>query len=196
VFAGHFGLAAAVKSQEQQVPLWSLMLATQWLDVVFVPLFIAGIETIQPVPGTAGGYGNGSIYADYTHSLVGALALAVLFGGVASLAWGRRTGVVLGAVVFSHWLLDLIVHRGDMPVLPGNVGGFPRVGYGLWQYPTVVAVLELALIVVGSFLYWRAAVRVTQSTVGAPVWRAQLAGGLCLVFGVVFLVMDMLGILA
>ena len=101
MLAGHFGLAAAVKSQERQVPLWALMLATAWLDVIFVPLYLAGIETIQLVPGTAGGYGNAIIHADYTHSLVGALALAGLFGVVAATAWGRRTGVALGAVVFS-----------------------------------------------------------------------------------------------
>jgi len=196
MLAGHFGLAAAVKSQERQVPLWALMLATAWLDVIFVPLYLAGIETIQLVPGTAGGYGNAIIHADYTHSLVGALALAGLFGVVAATAWGRRTGVVLGAVVFSHWLLDLIVHRGDMPILPGDFGGLPRLGFGLWQLPTISAVLELALLVVGAFLYWRAAVQATQTTVGAPAWRAQLAGGLTLAFGVLILVMDMLGILA
>lgn len=50
--AGHFGFAAAVKSQERQVPLWALMLATAWLDILFVPLLLAGIERIDPVPGT------------------------------------------------------------------------------------------------------------------------------------------------
>lgn len=115
---------------------------------------------------------------------------------VAALAWGRRTGVVLSAVVFSHWLLDLIVHRGDMPILPSDFGGLPRLGFGLWQYPTISAVPELALVVVGAFLYWRAAVQATQTTDGAPAWRAQLTGGLTLAFGVLILVMDMLGILA
>src|SRR5712692_6129142 len=98
MLAGHFGLAAAVKSQERQVPLWALMLATAWLDVLFVPLYLAGIETIQNAPGTSGGYGAGIIHADYTHSLVGGAALAVLFGGVSGVAWGRRAGTVLGAV--------------------------------------------------------------------------------------------------
>jgi hypothetical protein len=75
VLAGHFGLAAAVKSQERQVPLWALMLATGWLDVIF-PLYLSGIETIEIAPGTAVGYGSAIIHADYTHSLIGALALA------------------------------------------------------------------------------------------------------------------------
>jgi hypothetical protein len=55
MIAGHFGFAAAVKSRERRVPLWALMLATQWLDVMFVPLLAMGIERIDPVPGTSGG---------------------------------------------------------------------------------------------------------------------------------------------
>ncbi len=51
MIAGHFALAAAVKSKERQLPLWSLMLATVWLDIVFVPLFAAGIETTETVGG-------------------------------------------------------------------------------------------------------------------------------------------------
>ena len=55
MIAGHFGLAAGAKSAARTTPLWALMLATAWLDVVFVPLFLAGVETIENVPGTAGG---------------------------------------------------------------------------------------------------------------------------------------------
>jgi membrane-bound metal-dependent hydrolase YbcI (DUF457 family) len=63
------------------------------------------------------------IHADYTHSLLGALVLSALFGAVAGWRWDRRSGVLLGAVAFSHWVLDLIVHRPDLPILPGNAGG-------------------------------------------------------------------------
>jgi hypothetical protein len=155
MIAGHFGLAAAVKAQEKQAPLWALMLATVWLDVVFVPLFLSNVETMTPVPGETG-YGAGIIHADYTHSLVGAIVLSLLFGGVSAWAWGRRTGVVLGLVAFSHWILDLLVHRMDMPILPGNIGDLPRLGLGLWQYPWLAAGLELLLVVAGAALYWRA----------------------------------------
>ena len=126
MIAGHFGFAAIVKSREPRVPLWSLMLATVWLDIVFVPLFLAGIETLKPVPGLHGGYGENIIHADYTHSLIGALVLSVVFGLMFGVRWGRRSAIVLGLVSFSHWLLDLIVHRHDMPILPGNAGNLPR----------------------------------------------------------------------
>lgn len=190
--AGHFGLAAAVKAKEPQVPLWSLMLATAWLDVLFVPLYIAGIERIEPAPGTGGtGYGEGVIYADYTHSLVGALALGLLFGLIAAVPWGRRTGVVLGAVVFSHWVLDLLVHRGDMPILPGNFGDLPRLGFGLWQIPLAAAAAELALVAIGAVLYGRAAARRAGPAAGG---RSRLAAGATFAVGVLVLGLSVLGL--
>jgi membrane-bound metal-dependent hydrolase YbcI (DUF457 family) len=113
MFAGHFGLAAAAKAKTAEVPLWALMLGTQLLDVMFVPLYLANVETIVPV---GQGYGESLIHADYTHSLVGALVIAMLAGLVAARFWGRRGGFMLAAVVFSHWVLDLLVHRADLPV--------------------------------------------------------------------------------
>jgi hypothetical protein len=192
VIAGHFGLAAAVKWRERQAPLWALMLATVWLDIIFVPLFLMGVETIQPVPGTHGGYGAVIIHADYTHSLVIALGISAIFGGVAAVWWGRRTGFVLGAVVFSHWLLDLVVHRADMPIFPGGHGTLPRLGLGLWRFPNAAMSAELALVIAGAWLYWRAA-RQTAASVPSLRGRANLAGILVLVFGVTVLVVDVLG---
>lgn len=191
MIAGHFGFAAAVKARERQVPLWALMLATQWLDVVFVPLFLMKIETITPVPGTGGGYGAVIIHADYTHSLVGALALSAIFGAVALPRWGRRTAFVLGAVVFSHWVLDLIVHRADMPILPGNIGNLPRLGFGLWRIPAAAATVELALVLVGAWFYWRAARSVVRSNEArANEGRANFAGFLVLASGIAVLSLD------
>jgi membrane-bound metal-dependent hydrolase YbcI (DUF457 family) len=188
--AGHFGFAAGVKAKERQVPLWALMLATVWLDVVFAPLLAAGVESIENAPGTGGGYGNVVIHADWTHSLVGALVLAALFGLVAARPWGRRTGMVLAAVVFSHWLLDLVVHRGDMPILPGDAGGLPRLGFGLWKVRPASILVELALVLAGSWLYWRAAARTSRSRDDRR--RADLLGGLMLAAGVVTLALDVL----
>lgn len=191
MIAGHFGLAAVVKSRERSVPLWALMLATAFLDVVFVPLYLAGIERIIPVPGTHGGYGDGIIHADYTHSLVGAVALAAAFGLVAAIPWGRRAGAVLGAVVFSHWLLDLVVHRMDLAILPGGAGGLPRLGFGLWEIPVAAAAVELALVAAGAYLYWRSALRTTQEPGRtATSGRAHVVAACLLLAGVVTLALD------
>ena len=80
MIAGHFGLAAGVKAQERSVPLWALMLATSWLDVVFVPLFLLHVETIEKAPDATGPYGGSIIHAKCTHSLLGAAILTLAFG--------------------------------------------------------------------------------------------------------------------
>jgi hypothetical protein len=184
MIAGHFGLAAAVRARSPRIPLWTLMLATAWLDVVFAPLLALKVETIDPVPGTDGGYGEAVIHADYTHSVVGAVVLSVLFGAVAGWRLGRRAGVVLGAVVFSHWVLDLVVHRMDLPLLPGNAGDLPRLGFGLWRVPAVSVAVEVLLMAVGFWLYWRAAARVDRK-------RARTVGVVAALSGVVTIVLDL-----
>lgn len=159
MLAGHFGLAAVVKSREPQVPLWALMLSTQLLDVLFVGFFAFGLERLEPAQGMDGGYGEYIIHAVYTHSLVGALAISLVAMVVAMVAWGRRSGLVIGLVVFSHWALDFLVHRPDMPVLPGDAGGLPRLGLGLWSIPWLTFALELLLVLAGAYLYYHAAMR-------------------------------------
>jgi len=192
MIAGHFGFAAVIKSRERQVPLWALMLGVVWLDILFVPLFLSGIETIVPAPGTEGGYGNAVIHADYTHSLLGALALSALFGSFFGWRWGVRTAIVLGSASFSHWLLDLIVHRADMPVLPANIGSLPRLGFGLWRMHGVSIALEAALVATGAWLYWRAACSLAGLT---NQKRAAFASALILIFGWSVLALDATGML-
>jgi hypothetical protein len=187
--AGLFGLAAGVKSGVPSAPLWALMLATQWLDIFFVPLYLMGIETIDPVdPANPNAYGGGIIHALYTHSLVGALVLALIAGGLAWSRWGTRVGVTIGAVAFSHWILDLIVHRADLPVLPGNAGGLPLLGFGLWRLPTVSAFVELAMVLVGAYLYHRSATRLPAARpVDAAGQRRRVLTATAVVSGLMLL---------
>lgn len=159
MLAGHFGLAAVVKGREPQLPVWSLMLSTQLLDVLFVILYLLGLETYRAVPGTTGGYGNNIITADYSHSLVGALVIAVLAIIATTMFWGRRNGLIIGALAFSHWILDFIVHRGDLAILPGNAGALPRLGLGVWSIPALSIALELILVLAGAYMYYHAAMR-------------------------------------
>lgn len=193
MIAGHFGFAAAVKSRETETPTWALMLATVWLDIVFVPLYLSGIETTQLADAEHAGYGASIIYADYTHSLPGVIALSAILGGLAALLWGKRSGLVIGLVAASHWLLDFLVHRADMPILPGNIGGFPRLGLGLWRYPLLSFGIELALVLVGAWLYWRSASRVVK-TQGRGARAAAISAALIGIFGILILCMDFAGV--
>lgn len=191
MFAGHFGLAAAVKAKTPEVPLWALMLGTQLLDVAFVPLFIAGIETIEPVEG--GGYGAHLIHADYTHSLLGAQLVTILAGLLAAKRWGKKGGLVIGSIVFSHWLLDLIVHRADLPLLPGNAGNFPVLGLGMWKYPYMTIAMEAALITAGFIMYKRSVAFTPESTLKGKSLRFAATAAMA-VFLAAALATDVLGL--
>ncbi|WP_274362445.1 permease [Paenibacillus thermotolerans] len=189
MFAGHFGLAAAVKAKEPGVPLWSLMAATQLLDILFVPLLLSGVETIDSPAGT--GYGKAIIHADYTHSLVGAIAIAVIAGFFARRAWGKRAGIVIGSVVFSHWMLDLLVHRRDLPILPGNAGDLPLLGLHLWNYPAASMAVEFALIAIGFVMYFRSVLH----RAGLPnKSKALAASGIMGLLLILSLITDVFGI--
>lgn len=163
--AGHFALAAGVKRIAPRLPLWSLLLASFFLDVVFIFFAAAGLERIIPIdPANPNAYGGSLIQAYYTHSLVGSLIISAITGLLAGWRWGSRSGYVIGSIVFSHWILDLIVHRPDLPILPGNFGNLPLLGLGMWQYPAVSAFLELALVFGGTWFYYRAAMQAAKAS--------------------------------
>jgi hypothetical protein len=175
-----------VKSRERSAPLWALMLATVWLDVVFTPLFLALRETVQPIHA---GYGGLIIHADYTHSIVGMLALSAVLGMMFLPRLGRRLALVIALVSASHWVLDLVVHRPDMPALPANVGNLPYFGFGLWNHPRAAACVELALVVAGAIMYWRAAMEVSAKA-GRNERLASISAAMIAAFGLLVLFLD------
>ncbi len=188
MIAGHFGFAAMVKSRERSTPLWALMLATVWLDIVFIPLLLAHLESVQPVR-THPAYGGLVIHADLTHSFVGMLMLSAILGIAFLPKWGRRVAATIGLVAASHWFLDLVVHRRDMPILPENLGNLPRLGFGLWTRPQGSACVELVLVLAGAVLYGRAAYEVARRAGQSGKWPA-ISASLILICGVLVLYMD------
>jgi membrane-bound metal-dependent hydrolase YbcI (DUF457 family) len=178
---GHFGLAAGAKKFAPRVPLWALFLSTYLLDVIFVFLLAAGIENITPLdPTHPNAYGGILIHAEYTHSLVGALMISALAGWAASRRWGRRGGLAIASVTFSHWILDLLVHRPDLPILPGNLGNLPLLGFGLWEYPRASMALELILILAGATLYLSSVIKLSEEN-RRRAWTAGLVTAALLV---------------
>jgi hypothetical protein len=145
MFVGHYAVALGAKAAEPKAPLWALVAGCQLVDIGWSAFIMTGVEHAR-VDRSLTGFPGDLYDMPYTHSLPGALAWSVgallLARGLLRLDW--RASAVIGAVVFSHWPLDLIVHRPDLLLWPGG----PKVGLGLWNYPAVEEVVELGLLAV------------------------------------------------
>jgi len=159
VFVGHYGPSFAAKGIRNFIPLWVLFIAAQLLDVFWSVFVLLGIEKLRIVPGITATNPFDLYYMPYTHSLVGATIIAI---GTATgyylfrSADGWVPATLVGATVFSHWVLDVLVHRPDMPLYDNSY----KIGFGLWNYPIFAFVLELVVLFSGLYLY----LKTTQST--------------------------------
>jgi len=156
LFTGHYSFSFAGKSVERRIPLWLLFLAVQWIDVMWSIFVLLGIEKVRIVPGITASNALDLYYMPYTHSLLGVLcwsALAYVVCQIIPQLRDVRTGLILAAAVFSHWILDLIVHRPDL-ALYDSVG---KMGFGLWNYRGAAFALEMAVLFAGAAMLYRTA---------------------------------------
>ncbi len=152
MFIGHFAVALAAKTKAPTLPLWTLMSASQLLDFAWCALILAGIEKVRIDPTLRGSPFD--LYdMPYTHSLPAALLWSLAAGFAASLAFPRLrlAAALIAGTVFSHWLLDLMVHRPDLSV---GISGI-KLGFGLWNWPGIELALELTLFFAAAILWWR-----------------------------------------
>lgn len=150
MFIGHYGVSFAAKAYRQQLPLWLLFIAVQLIDIFWSMFVLLGIEKVRIVPGYTASSPLDLYYFPYTHSLLGAALWAIAFG-VVIYRWNRAAGVVAGLAVFSHWVLDLLVHRPDLALYDSH----GKMGFGLWNYKWPEFALEVLLLLVGIYLYMR-----------------------------------------
>jgi membrane-bound metal-dependent hydrolase YbcI (DUF457 family) len=154
MFVGHYGVSFAAKRVDRSIPLWVLFIAVQFLDVLWAPFVLLGIEKVRIVPGITASNPLDLYYMPYTHSLVAAIVWS-LVGALAYKLLARpsalRSSVIIGIAVFSHWVLDLIVHRPDLPLYDNTA----KVGLGLWNAPAVALALEALLLFGGIWLCFR-----------------------------------------
>lgn len=155
MFIGHYGPALAAKPIVKAIPLWILFVAVQWLDVCWSALILTGVEKARIVPGFTSGSPLDLYFMPYTHGLIGALILSFVFGVIALLFVHERRAAVVAVVagaVFSHWLLDLVVHMPDLPLIDNSI----KVGFGLWRWIWISLPLELITMIAGAIVYARA----------------------------------------
>ena len=152
MFVGHFALALASKKAAPRARLGTTVMAAQWLDLLWPVFLLLNLEQVRPAPGITRFTPFDFVSYPYSHSLLMALVWAGLFGGV---YWAVRRysggAVILGLLVVSHWALDWLVHRPDLPLYPGG----PKLGLGLWNSVAGTLIVELLLFAAGVAVYLR-----------------------------------------
>ncbi|MGD8712372.1 MAG: hypothetical protein PVG50_05990 [Thiohalophilus sp.] len=175
MFIGHYGVSFVAKVAKPALPLWLLFLAVQLVDVFWAVFVLLGIEKVRIVPGITATNPLDLYYMPYTHGLITSLIWAVAAVLLVRLVpkfsrWGTAT--VVGIAVFSHWILDLLVHRPDLPLYDNTM----KVGLGLWNYPVIAFLLELGLLVGGIAWYVARTRGSRRNLVGMIAFAALMVG--------------------
>src|SRR5436189_6437306 len=152
MFVGHLALGFAAKRATPRVSLAVLLTASQLADVLW-PIFLAlGLEQVRIDPGNTAFTPLDFVSYPYSHSLLLLLVWGVLLALLSRpFTRGRRVFAVIAALVASHWLLDFVTHRPDMPLYPGGA----KFGLGLWNSIPATAAIEVPLFAAGVWIYSR-----------------------------------------
>ena len=151
MFIGHFAVALAAKKTAPQVSLGLLFFSAQFLDLLWPTLLLLGIESVELQPGNTTFTPLNFRSYPYSHSLLMVFGWAMLIGGLYFMLKKQSRGALLLALcVASHWFLDLIMHRPDLPIIPGME---MKAGLGLWNSVPASLIVELLLFAAGVYIY-------------------------------------------
>lgn len=149
----HLGIGFAAKPLAPKVSLWVLLVASELLDILWLAFYFTGIDKNVSMERAS----------PYSHGLFMSALWSVIAAAIAGLVYrDLRSSSVIGLIVFSHWLLDLITHpmgaifggRVLSPDLPLLFSGSRRVGFGLYNHSYLLAVAsDLAIFVIGFAIY-------------------------------------------
>jgi hypothetical protein len=150
MFIGHFAVGFAAKRLSPRTSLGTLFVAAQLVDLAWPALVLLGVEEVRIDPGNTAVTPLDFVSYPWTHSLLLVLVWSVAFA-LFYRAWtGYDRGTwVVGALVLSHWVLDFVTHRPDLPLAPGEA----KVGLGLWNSVPATLLVEGALFAAGVVLY-------------------------------------------
>jgi len=148
MFIGHFALGLAAKRAAPRLSLAALFAAAQLADMMWPVLLLAGLEEVRILPGINGITPLEFVSYPYSHSLVLLVVWGVAFGWFAR-RHDPRAFVIITALVVSHWVLDFITHRPDMPLYPGG----PKFGLGLWFSLIGTVAVEVPMFLAGVWIY-------------------------------------------
>ena len=154
MFIGHFAVGLAAKKIAPRASAGTTTMAAMFLDVLWPIFLIVGIERVRIDPGNTAFTPFDFVSYPWSHSLAMAVAWGVLFGGV-HYAFRRDvfTANILGCLVLSHWVLDWVTHRPDLPLAPH---ASIKVGLLLWRSIPATLLVEGSLFAAGVVVYTRA----------------------------------------
>ena len=153
MFLGHFAVGFSAKKAAPKTSLGSLLLAAIFLDALWPIFLLLKIERVRIDPGNTPVAPLDFESYPWSHSLLMDCAWATAFAAIYYAIAHYRTGAIAVWIgVVSHWTLDWITHRPDMPLYPGG----PRVGLGLWNSIAATMVVEIAMFAIGVWLYAQA----------------------------------------
>ena len=154
MFVGHYAASLALKRFEKRASLGILFLGVQFVDILFFPFVLLGIERINIVENFTDATHFELEFLPYTHSLVASLIWAGVAYALFRWVVVRQHGVALAIAlaVFSHWVFDLLVHTPDLPLWSDASLKF---GFGLWNSAVATYALEAAFLLVALWLYLR-----------------------------------------
>ena len=151
MFIGHFGAGFTGKKFDKNPSIGTYFMAAQFVDLLWPTMLLLGLEQVKIEPGNTAVTPLDFIYYPFTHSLISSVFLSSLFGLVYFLFKKNiKASLVLGILVLSHWFLDLIVHRPDLPVI---IGVDLKVGFGLWNSTAATVIAEGIVFFGGLFIY-------------------------------------------
>jgi hypothetical protein len=153
MFLGHFAVGFAAKRVATQVSLGTLFLACQLADLIWPNLVLLGIERAAIVPGITVVTPIDFEFYPYSHSLLMMAGWAVLAALIYRLVRRPATTtslLVVAGLVVSHWVLDVVSHRLDVPLAPG---GPVRLGLELWRSLPATILVEATMLAVGVWFY-------------------------------------------
>jgi membrane-bound metal-dependent hydrolase YbcI (DUF457 family) len=152
MFVGHLAAALGAKTVARKAPLPLLIGASFGIDILWPVLLLLGVESVVVDPGNTAFTALDFEWYPWSHSLLMVVVWGVLLAGVVRLAGGSvRVAVVSGGVLVSHWVLDWVTHRPDLPLWPGGV----ETGLGLWNSVPGTLVVEGLLLVAALVALYR-----------------------------------------
>ena len=142
MFIGHFAVAYLLITLFPVVPPLVILFGVSFPDLLWPLLIFTGKETVTVSPDNPLQNAIQFTSYPYSHSLVIGSLIATVPGLFIGYFVSPVAGILFVAASASHWLLDVVTHLKDLPVI--GMGKDVKAGFGLWNYPKAAFVLELA----------------------------------------------------